>query len=242
MTETKTKLVYDVNSDTEKIPVIIVAAGSSSRMGKDKLLMEISGIPVIARTLMNFQRCDCISDIILVTREEKILPFQSICEKYQIDKITDIVEGGNTRQESVLKGLHLLDKKADKVLIHDGARPLTEEWVVSGVAKALESYSAAACGVKPKDTIKEISSDKKVIKTVNRDNLIAVQTPQGVRVKDYLDALSKAGDLSHFTDDMSIMESAGFEVFITEGDYKNIKITTPEDIAAAESFILGNEE
>ena len=230
MTETKTKLVYDVNSDTEKIPVIIVAAGSSARMGTDKLLMEISGIPVIARTLMNFQRCDCISDIILVTREEKILP------------LTDIVEGGLTRQDSVLKGLELLDKKADKVLIHDGARPLTEEWVVSGVAKALESYSAAACGVKPKDTIKEISSDKKVIKTVNRDNLIAVQTPQGVRVKDYLDALSKAGDLSHFTDDMSIMESAGFEVFITEGDYKNIKITTPEDIAAAESYILGNEE
>lgn len=242
MTETKTKLVYDVNSETEKIPVIIVAAGSSTRMGKDKLLMDISGIPVIARTLINFERSDSVCEIILVTRKEKVLPFQVICEKYGISKLTDIVEGGENRQESVLNGLKCLDKDVQKVLIHDGARPLTEEWVISGVAQALEKYSAAACGVRPKDTIKEITKDKKVLKTLNRDNLIAVQTPQGVRVKDYLEAIEKADNLSAFTDDMSIMESAGFEVLITEGDYRNIKITTPEDITAAESYILKDEE
>lgn len=242
MTETKTKLVYDVNCDAEKIPVIIVAAGSSSRMGKDKMLMDIAGIPVIARTLLNFQRCDVISDIILVTREEKILPFQVLCEKYEISKLTDIIKGGANRQESVQCGLNRLNKDVDKVLIHDGARPLTEDRVIADVVKALDDYSAAACGVKPKDTIKEISKDKKVLKTLNRENLIAIQTPQGVRVKDYLDAIEKANDLSEFTDDMSIMEAAGFEVLITDGDYKNIKITTPEDIIAAEGYILGDGE
>ena len=241
MTETQTKLIYDVNNETEKIPVIIVAAGSSARMGKDKMLMEISGMPVIARTLMSFEKSESISEIILVTREEKILPFQSLCEEYGISKLTDIVKGGANRQESVLKGLERLGENAEKVLIHDGARPLTDEKVISGVVKGLENYSAAACGVKPKDTIKEISADKKVLKTLNRDNLIAIQTPQGVRVKDYLNAISKAEDLSVFTDDMSIMESAGFEVLITDGDYKNIKITTPEDIIAAEAYIKEDE-
>ena len=114
--------------------------------------------------------------------------------------------------------------------------------LISEVAKGLEEHSAVTCAVKLKDTIKEISGEGKVIKTLKRDSLVAVQTPQGVRVNEYLDAAKKVGNVAELTDDMSVMEAAGYQVFTTLGDYKNIKITTPEDIAAAESYIIGDEE
>ena len=105
------------------------------------------------------------------------------------------------------------------------------------MADKLNTASAVTCAVKVKDTVKEVDSEGKVIKTLNRDSLVAVQTPQGVWVKDYLDAVSRVLDVSVFTDDTSIMESAGYDVYITEGDYTDIKVTTPEDISAAESYI-----
>lgn len=238
MVETELKLSYVTEVDENaEAPVIIVAAGSSSRMGKNKQFMEIAGIPVIARTLLNFERCGCISNIILVTRREDIPSLQLIAEKYGISKLSDIVEGGDTRQESVLKGFDRLAKEVKSVLIHDGARPLTDESVIKAVVKGLEKYPAVTCAVKPKDTIKEITPDGLVVKTLKRESLVAVQTPQGVYKNEYLDAVKKAGDVSVFTDDMSVMEAAGYEVLTVEGDYKNIKITTPEDIAAAESYI-----
>ncbi len=237
MTETKLELDYEIIEENNRIPVIIVAAGNSSRMGKNKLYIEISGIPVIARTLLNFERSNSISRIILVTKPEEIVNLQLICEKYGISKLSDIAEGGNTRQESVLKGFERLGGDEDRVLIHDGARPLTPDKVISDVADKLNTVSAVTCAVKVKDTVKEITAEGKVIKTLNRDSLVAVQTPQGVRVKDYLDAVSSVGDVSVFTDDTSLMESAGYDVYITEGDYTNIKVTTPEDISAAESYI-----
>ena len=242
MTETKPKLSFNIEKQCRKVPVIIVAAGNSRRMGQNKLLMEISGIPVIARTMLCFERCEAISRIIVVTREEDINRFELIAEEYGISKLTDIVNGGNSRQESVLNGFKMLDKDEWAVLIHDGARPMTSEKTVTGVIKGLENSSAVTCAVKVKDTIKEISPDGKVIKTLNRDSLVAVQTPQGVIVKDYLDAVEKIGDVSLYTDDMSVMEAAGYSVLTTEGDYKNIKITTPEDILAAESYINKYEE
>lgn len=237
MTETKLKFDYEITEEKNGIPVIIVAAGTSSRMGRNKLYIEISGIPVIARTLLNFERSDSISRIIIVTRSEEIINLQLICEKYGISKLSDITEGGKTRQESVLCGLERLSGDEERVLIHDGARPLTSQRVIYDVADKLNTASAVTCAVKVKDTVKEIDSDGKVIKTLKRESLVAVQTPQGVRIKDYFDAVSKVSDISVFTDDTSIMESAGYDVYITEGDYTNIKVTTPEDISAAESYI-----
>lgn len=242
MQKTKLELDYTVLENKGTLPVIVVAAGASLRMqGISKQLAKIGAVPVIIRTLKAFENCDCISNIILVVRTEDLFQIQMLCEKYMITKLSDIVCGGKNRQESVLKGFARLGADCKNVLIHDGARPFVTKEIVDGVAKALEKYSAVTCGVKVKDTIKEVDSDRKVLKTVDRENLIAVQTPQGVRVDDYLKAVEKA-EVSLFTDDTSIMEAAGFEVFVTEGSYKNIKITTPEDLIMAQAFISEEEE
>lgn len=241
MTETKPKIEFSLSPQSGSVPVIVVAAGSSSRMGKNKQLIEIGGMPVIVRTLRAFENCNKISRIILVTRAEDIFTLQTFSSKYNISKLSDIVCGGANRQESVLNGFQRLAEDDKKVLIHDGARPLVTDKVITDVIEALEKYSAVTCAVKLKDTVKQIDESGKVIKTLDRNSLVAVQTPQGVWKEEYLSAVDKAEDVSGFTDDMSVMESAGHSAYITEGDYKNIKITTPEDIIAAEGY-LGEEE
>jgi len=238
LNKTEVKLDYSLCEETAVgLPVIIVAAGSSSRMGQNKQLLELGGIPVIARTLLRFENCSKIKNIILVVRTEDIFTLQLLAEKYGITKISDIICGGENRQESVLKGFSRLDEKDEAVLIHDGARPLITDGIICAVADALEKYTAVTCAVRVKDTVKQVDENGKVIKTLDRSSLVAVQTPQGVRIKEYLCAVEKAGDVSAFTDDTSLMEAAGYEVYTVEGDYKNIKITTPEDIFAAESFL-----
>lgn len=244
MNKTEVKLDYKVCKNTHSgVPVIVVAAGMSTRMqGINKQLMLVGDIPVLARTLLKFEHSDAISNIILVVKTEDIFEVQLLAEKYMIKKLSDIVCGGNTRQQSVLKGLARVDKSAEKVLIHDGARPLVDNTVISAVVESLDTYSAVTCGVKVKDTIKQINENGKVIATLNRDSLVAVQTPQGVRVKEYQEALNNVANVDTFTDDTSIMEAAGFDVYIVDGSYKNIKITTPEDIVIAEGYICGEEE
>lgn len=238
MTETlnklDSKLEYEVANVSEKsVPVIVVAAGSSSRMqGINKQFLEINSVPVIVKTLLCFESCSAIKNIVLVTKSDDIFEMQRLAQKFGISKLSDIVCGGATRQESVLNGLERV-KNEEFVLIHDGARPFVSQSVVWGVVDTLEKCDAVTCAVKVKDTIKQIDENGKVIKTVDRASLVSVQTPQGVNVKKYLDAINKVGDVSAFTDDTSIMEAARYNVRVVEGSYKNIKITTPDDIALA---------
>ncbi|MBQ6884295.1 MAG: 2-C-methyl-D-erythritol 4-phosphate cytidylyltransferase [Clostridia bacterium] len=238
MNKTEIKLQYDVCEEKNQgLSVIIVAAGSSSRMqGKNKQFLNLNGIPVIVKTLLCFENCDAIKNIILVAKADDVFKLQQLAEEYSINKLTDIVCGGETRPESVLNGFARVAEDEEYVLIHDGARPFVTNEVICSVAKALESCFAVTCAVKVKDTIKEVDAEGKVIKTLVRDSLVAVQTPQGVRKKEYLGAVEKIGDVTGFTDDMSIMEAAGFDVFTVEGNYKNIKITTPEDVKTATAF------
>lgn len=241
MALTELKLEYAVCDNEESgIPVIIAAAGASSRMeGINKQTALLSGVPVLARTLMTFERSDVISSIILIVRPEDVFSMQMLAEKYGIDKLTDIVCGGVTRQESVLNGFSRLDKNTEAVLIHDGARPFADNTVIRAVADALKEHSAVTCAVPVKDTIKVLDRDGKVLSTPDRSTLAAVQTPQGVRVADYRAAIEKIGDVSKFTDDMSVMEAAGFPVYTVKGSYRNIKITTPEDLRLAEYLLSG---
>lgn len=243
MNKTELKLEYDVcRNENSGIPAIVVAAGSSSRMkGTNKQLCTLGGIPVLARTLLAFERCEAVSKIILVVRAEDLLEIQILCEKYMLTKLTDIVCGGATRQESVLKGFSRLDKSDERVLVHDGARPLVDSGTITAVANALETYVAVTCAVKVKDTVKQVDRNGKVIKTLDRDSLVAVQTPQGVHIKEYLEAVNKI-NVAAFTDDTSIMEAGGYDVYTVEGNYKNIKITTPEDITAAEGYLIEEAE
>lgn len=237
MNKTKPLLQYDLaENQSNGIPVIVVAGGSSTRMGQNKLLIRLNGLPVLVRTLKAFQQCQGVGNIILVAAKDTLLEYQKLCDNYMLSKVTDIVEGGKNRQESVLCGLKQLKDSDEAVLIHDAARPLVSDKIIDRVINGLKEFNAVTPVVKVKDTIKQIATDGVVIKTVKRDDLVQVQTPQGVKIKEYLSAL-KDKDLSLFTDDVSIFEAAGDKVLTVEGDYKNIKITTPEDVLIAEAFL-----
>lgn len=244
MNSTELKLQYDVCKTSDSaIPAIIVAAGSSARMkGINKQFMPILGVPVIARTLMAFEKCADISKIVIVTACDSLLDMQLICEKYMISKVTDIVEGGKNRHQSVMKGIERLDKSDLKVLIHDGARPFVEASAISAVADALNHFDAALCVNKINDTVKSVDEKGVVKSTVDRSTLYAAQTPQGVDVLKYKNACENVANVEELTDDVSVMEAAGYSVKAIIGSGKNIKITTPDDIAIAEALVKGESE
>ena len=237
---TSCKLDYSVceNVNKDALPVIIVAAGSSSRMGKDKQFLPVAGVPVIARTLVAFEHSPDISRIILVTREQSIPDMQLIAEKYFISKLSDIVKGGDTRQQSVACGIARLRADEEKALVSDGARIFVTNKMISDCLNALKEHDGCLCAVKVQDTVKS-AQDSKVKATLERSALYLAQTPQGITVNLYKKAMESA-DISVFTDDASVLESVGGDVVIVPGDKRNIKITTTEDLKLAE--FLAREE
>lgn len=240
MVKTDFKLEYTTSNTSERYPVIIVAAGNSSRMkGVNKQFFEIGGMPIIARTMSAFQNSSLISRIILVTKEEFVADMQKIALNYNISKLTDVVVGGNDRFSSVINGFKCLSDSEEKVLIHDGARPFVNSVIIGNVCAALQNYDAAVCAVPLKDTVKSVNPDGTVNHTPDRSKIFSVQTPQGVDVKLYKTAAENISDTSVITDDASVMELSGYSVKIVDGDYKNIKITTPEDMILAEAFLKG---
>jgi len=225
-----------IGNDICPVPVIVVAAGSSSRMkGVNKQLLLLDNIPVIIRTLRVFDNSDAVSRIILVTRESDISTIRGLCEEYNISKLSDIVAGGDTRQDSVLSGFSKLSDTERKVLITDGARPFVTDKIIKNVVNALSCADASLAAVKVCDTVKKTNGEFAVCETVDRSDLYLAQTPQGVLVDKYLSAIKNL-DPKSFTDDASIMEAAGYKVVVCEGDRKNIKITSPEDIAIAKAY------
>lgn len=243
MKTTELLLQYSAcDSATSDTSVIIVAAGSSSRMGGvSKQLLSLGGIPVIARTMMAFENCDAVKNIVLVARECDILEYQNIARKYMITKLSDIVEGGASREESVKKGMSCLDNSTEIVLIHDGARPLVSKDVIESVIIAARTHGASMCAVPVKDTIKVVK-DGFIADTLDRSSLYSAQTPQGFKFSLFKECIESAEDLSLFSDDCSLVEKFNIPVNIVMGDYKNIKITTLEDVLIAESFIKRGEE
>lgn len=245
MEELKTKIEFKFES-CERVsayPVIVVAAGSSSRMrGKDKQLLSLGGVPVIIRTLVQLEKSRFISRIILVTRESELLRLQLLAGEYNISKLTDVVSGGSNRHESVCRGMERLGSNEKKVLIHDGARPLVDDFVIGNVASALETHRAVICGVPVADTVKRVDGGGNVIETVDRAGLYCVQTPQGVDVAAYRELCERLPDAAAFTDDGGLFEAAGEKVYAVLGSRKNIKITVPEDIEFARLLLGGEEE
>lgn len=233
---TKPKLNYSIcDEKSGGIPVIVVAAGSSVRMGGiDKQFANVAGIPVIARTLLCFERSDDISKIILVTKEQSVKDIQLIAEKYMISKLSDIVAGGDTRQKSVICGLERLEKNEDKVLISDGARLFITKRIISDCVAAIKEHDGCVTAIKVTDTVKKVENGI-VTDTVDRTPLYLAQTPQGITVSLY-NKVIKDNENSDFTDDVSVLELGGYDVVLVAGDSKNIKITTPDDIALAEIY------
>ena len=237
MNATSTKLKYEVCENKKTgLPVIIVAAGSSSRMqGIDKMFLEVAGVPVIARTLSAFERSPDISKIILVTREESVNKMQLIAEKYMITKLSDIVTGADTRHGSVIRGLERLAAEEDKALVSDGARMFVTPRMISDCAQALAVHDGCLCAVKVSDTVKKVENGK-VAATLDRSPLYLAQTPQGITVSLYRKAAAES-DAADFTDDAAVLEAGGYDVIVVDGDLTNIKITTPQDIALAEAYL-----
>ena len=215
---------------------VIVAAGNASRMGGiDKVMAELGGDPMIARTVRTFQNCDAIKEIVIVTRPDLIVPITNLCMKYE--KVKAVVAGGASRQESVGLGMNALSGKVKLVAIQDGARPLITNAVIDRTVRAAHSYGAAAPAVPVKDTIKVVKGGV-VINTPDRATLQAVQTPQVFDFDLLRGALKKAErDGAAVTDDCSAVELMGMSVKIVEGDERNIKVTTPLDLAIAKLLL-----
>lgn len=239
MKVTDFKLEYEKieTNKEDALPVIIVAAGSSTRMnGINKQFTEICGVPVLARTMSAFENSSCVSRIIVVTKEEYMASVQKLAESYMISKLTDIVCGGSSRQISVLNGMNILNENETKVLIHDGARPLVSQTVIKNVTDALKYSDSVCCGIKITDTVKSFS-DGKFDETLDRNKLFTVQTPQGVNAAEYRRIITENSNITDFTDDTSVLEYGNYKTVLVEGDRNNIKITTPNDIRLAE-FLL----
>lgn len=225
-----------LNVKLKRCGAVIVAAGSASRMGGiDKVMAPIGGEPMIARTLQNFQECDAIAEIVVVTREDLIVTMTNLTAKFP--KVTAVVAGGKTRQESVGLGLNALSKEVKLVAVHDGARPFAGWQLIDRVVRAANSYGAAAPAIPVKDTIKVVNGGI-VKETPDRAALRAVQTPQAFDFDLLRGALTKAKlDGVQVTDDCAAVERMGMSVKIVEGEETNIKITTPMDLKIAELIL-----
>lgn len=217
---------------------IIVCAGNSTRMnGVNKQFLTLNNIPVAGHSMLAFQKCESVSEIIIAAKKDDIEKMQELADNLSISKLTHIVAGGSTRQESVLNALRTVSKDTKFISVHDGARPLVNpEFIEKTIADA-RVFGAAALGVPVKDTIKVVS-DGLVTDTPYRPSLYITQTPQVFRKSVYFEGMDFA--LEHgldFTDDCQLAEAVGIKVYMTTGDYKNIKITTPEDIRIAEAIM-----
>ena len=223
---------------------LVAAAGSSSRMGGvNKLLEPLDGIPVLVRTLTALQLSQRVDEIIVATREEDLVEISRLCRTYGISKCTKVIRGGESRVHSVLLAALEASQEATLLAVQDGARPLATPELIDRVISAAGRCGAAAPAVPIKDTVKVARDGGAVERTLDRDSLRAVQTPQ-VFEEDLLKAALQAAvdNGAAITDDCSAVERLGKVVFLVEGDESNIKITTPIDMVFAEAILREREE
>jgi len=219
---------------------IILAAGKGKRMGAsiNKQYLNMKDKPVLYYTLDAFSKCKLIDEIIIVSSEKEIDYCRAeVVEKYGIEKISKIVVGGSERQHSVYNGLMAV-KDVDIVLIHDGARPFVDNIIIENGIKYASEFGASACGVSPKDTIKVRDDEGFSVETPDRNMLFSVQTPQCFKYDLILHCHKKLQQEGmSVTDDTMVVERYGHRVYLYEGSYNNIKITTPEDLVVGEKIL-----
>ena len=220
-----------------KVGAIIVAAGTSSRMGGiDKVFAPLDGIPLLARIVTVFQDCPSVHEIVLVLARRSLNQGRKLVKEYSWSKVCTVCAGGPRRQDSVKEGLQRLTK-CEWVIIHDGARPCIDIDLIERGLDAAQESGAAIAGVPVKDTIKIVSRRRFVQQTPARRSLWAAQTPQIFRYNLIIEAYQQAN--TNVTDDASLVEQLGHKVEIYMGSYQNIKVTTPEDLAIA-TILLKN--
>lgn len=217
-----------------KVAAIIVAAGSSRRMGFDKLLAPLAGKPVLQHSIQAFVDCDHVTDIIVVCPEDR---FDTLDLEFS-HKIIQRVDGGADRHDSVAAGLALLSDDTDYVAVHDGARPLITCEQIARVLQAAAEHSGATSARPVTETVKRADSEGRVTESVSRDNLWLMETPQIFRASLLADAyrvIQLKG--KRVTDEVSAMELIGHHTYLVSNPGPNPKITYPQDIEQAERLL-----
>lgn len=227
----------------EKFPLVtavVVSAGRSERMGAQvsKQFLPLCDVPVIARTLSAFEACVMVSEVVVVARLDDLVEVAQLVKEYGFGKVVRIVPGGLTRQQSAMAGVRAMNGETAFVAVHDGARPLVTPACIDRVVRAAFEKKAVTAAVRCKDTVKVADESGAVLSTPDRGRLWNIQTPQVFEKALYRRALEKAlGENADYTDDCQLVEHDGGRVFLVEGEYTNLKITTPEDIAVAEALL-----
>ena len=217
--------------------VVVVAAGNSMRMGRDKLFLALDGIPILARTLIALDGFQSVDELIVVTQAEKLDAVAAIRERYKLQKLTKIVLGGETRTQSALAGVSEADRRAKIICIHDAVRPFVTNEIIEDAVHYAVLYQAAAPAIPVKDTIKRAKNGV-VFETPKRSELCAVQTPQAFQADIIKAALTSAvTNQQSYTDDCAAAEALGVRAYLSRGSEDNIKITTPADLYLAEAIL-----
>jgi 2-C-methyl-D-erythritol 4-phosphate cytidylyltransferase len=217
---------------------VILAAGKSERMGGgvDKAFLSLVNKPVVAWSLIAFERCQEVDKIVLVVRKDQLLASKAVVKMFGISKIHAIVPGGTKRQESVAAGLAACDADTRYVLVHDAARPLVTSEMVSEVAKAVRRHPAVSLARPVTDTIKRCEKAMSVSATIAREKLWSVQTPQAFQLRELRAAFANLGKKT-VTDDCEAVELNGGQVKLVENLKPNFKITTVEDLQVAGALL-----
>ncbi len=228
-----------------KVTALIPCAGQGNRMGGtvNKPYLEVYDRPLLAYTLDKFQSHSLVDEIILIAKSDEVeYCKQEIVHKYSFTKVSSVVVGGLERQDSVRSGLAAVDAETEWIIVHDGVRPLVTAETISRALNTAFVHQTAVVGVPVKDTIKIVHADLTVKETPDRTSLWQVQTPQVFRKDILLEAYKKAY-LSGWrgTDDASLVEKYGRQVWMVRGEYSNIKVTTPEDLLYVKEMIRVDE-
>ena len=219
---------------------VILAGGCGTRMGGEttKQWLSVCGVPAVIRSILVFESCRYINEIIVCARKEELEDYANIAETYGLTKLKCVVEGGATRQESALKGFKKISDNADLVAIHDAARCLVTEEMIEAVVRAARRDGGAIAACKATDTVKITDSHGSILSTPERSRVWQAQTPQIFGVEQYRVAAYVAiRDGFTVTDDASLMENAGFNVTAVDCGKENIKLTEPVDLLIAEAII-----
>ena len=223
------------------VGAVIVAAGSSSRMGGvDKLFLRLDGVPVLVRAVRPFCETDLVGEIVIVCREKDLGLLWDWQREYALTRVRAIVVGGASRQATVFAGVRALSEGCSLIAIHDGARCFVSPAVIGDAALTAHRTRAACAGVPMRDTVKRAGESGVISATLPRDDLFLAQTPQVFERALYLEAMAQAeASGMDYTDDCQLVEALGQPVTLSKGSMLNFKLTTPEDLCLAQALAAG---
>lgn len=237
-------VVYAAIGTKKFVSAVVLAGGSGTRVGGDKTkqMLEICGVPLIVHTLRAFQNSEYINEIVVVAKKEELLQYELFKKEYGLTKISRVVEGGDTRQQSAKNGFDAISKSADFVAIHDGARALVTDAQIKAVVMSALAHGSAIAATRATDTIK-YSEGVKISQTVPRENIWLAQTPQVFRDEIYRAAVYTAEKEGYVgTDDASLVEHINLPVYLVDTGCDNFKVTYKSDLFRAEQIILERQE